>query len=115
MTAKGDTDTVIEKQVEVVAPPKLRTPDMFDLIMYNDDITPMEFVVAVLTQVLQLAQDTAVELMLSVHNSGKAICGTYVEEVAMDYRDRITDAAVRHRYPLHCEVQPSASGQNEAE
>lgn len=104
----ASVDTTPNEQVDVGTSTRLASPDMFDLVMYNDDVTPMEFVVMVLVQVLSLAQEEAVELMLAVHNSGKAICGTFVEDIAIDYRDRIVESAVEHRYPLLCEVEPSA-------
>ena len=61
---------------------RLRSPAMYNVVMYNDDFTTMEFVVMVLMVVFDYDKITAVEKMFSIHNSVKQIVGKYAKTIA---------------------------------
>ena len=85
---------------------KVQRPARFKVVLYNDDYTPMEFVVVLLEQVFGKGPTEATQLMLEIHRSGQGIAGVYVIEVAE------TKVAVVHRkseergHPLRAGVEP---------
>ena len=88
------------------AKPKLKKPRLYKVVMLNDDFTPMEFVVNVLRDFFNLKEEIAVQIMLSVHQAGRGVCGQYSREVAeMKVKD-VHECAQRHQYPLQCILEP---------
>ncbi len=57
------------------AKPALQAPPMYKVLMFNDDYTPMDFVVEVLEVFFGMNREVATKVMLTVHTEGKAICG----------------------------------------
>ena len=84
-----DTD-VLERTKKVYKP---ADPSMYDVIIFNDDKTPMEVVVKVLVEAFDKDLGTAMQIMLLVHNSDKGLVGTYAMEEAYDRVDK-ADAIV---------------------
>jgi ATP-dependent Clp protease adaptor protein ClpS len=83
---------------------------MFRVLLLNDDVTPMEFVVHVLEQIFGKDRETATRIMLKVHNTGRGECGTYSFAVA-DARTREVEAFARaHGHPLRCIMDAPPSG-----
>ena len=75
---EGGTDTaVIEKDKTT-----FELPGKYNVIMHNDDVTPMGFVVEVLVGVYKKSRPDAIELMLKIHHEGKGVAGTYVKSIA---------------------------------
>ena len=91
----------------VVAPakPDLRPPPMYKVVLMNDDFTPMEFVVEVLLGFFALMQEQAVQVMLEVHNKGKAVAGIYTAEIAETKAAQVNDYARQHQHPLLCTLE----------
>ncbi|HKJ23256.1 MAG TPA: ATP-dependent Clp protease adaptor ClpS, partial [Myxococcota bacterium] len=85
--------------------PKLKRPPKFKVIVYNDDFTPMEFVVRVLEQIFQKSPAEATQLMLQIHRGGFGIAGVYVLEVAETKVVAVHQAAERNGYPLRAGVE----------
>ncbi|MBO0755936.1 MAG: ATP-dependent Clp protease adaptor ClpS [Bradyrhizobiaceae bacterium] len=77
----------------------------WSVLLLNDDITPMDFVVDVIQQVFCMDIESARHLMLHVHNEGRAECGTYSQEIANAKAARVVDLAREHRHPLQCVVE----------
>ena len=75
---------------------------LFNVLLLNDDVTPMEFVVHVLQEFLDLGYDDTCQLMLRVHHEGKAICGTYERDEAETRIAAILALAHKHNHPLKC-------------
>ena len=75
------------------------------VLLLNDDITPMDFVVDVIEQVFCMDLESAERLMLRVHNEGRAECGAYSQEKAKAKAARVMDLAREHRHPLQCVVE----------
>lgn len=78
---------------------------LFNVLLLNDDVTPMEFVVHVLQEFLDLGYDEACQLMLRVHHEGKAICGTYERDEAETRVTAILALAHKHNHPLKCTLE----------
>lgn len=90
-----------------VAPerPKLKRPPMYQVILLNDDYTPMEFVVEVLQLFFALDREKATRIMLAVHTEGKGICGVYSRDVAESKVAQVNDYARQHQHPLLCTLE----------
>ena len=97
------TKTKKEEGSELVvleARPKLKEPGLYQVIMHNDDFTPMEFVVAVLELFFNMDRTRATQVMYDVHMKGKAVCGVFSKDVAETKIDQVTDYARSHEHPL---------------
>lgn len=88
-------------------PLKVKPPQMHQVIMLNDDFTPMEFVVVVIQQFFGKDLETATQIMLKIHIDGKAVCGVYSRDVAVTKVDQVMDAAQQAGHPLQCVSEPA--------
>lgn len=73
---------------------------MFSVRILNDEFTPMEFVVHVLTKLFGLEHDDAIRVMLQTHHQGMGVCGTYPLEEAQAKAAAVMDLARQHQHPL---------------
>lgn len=85
--------------------PKLRRPRRYQVVMLNDDYTPMPFVVWVLMQVFHHSRELSERLMWQVHTEGQAVVGRYSLDVARTKAARVHEAAEREGHPLRCELE----------
>lgn len=85
--------------------PKADRPPRFKVILYNDDYTPMEFVVHVLEQVFGKSPSAATQIMLQIHRSGLGVAGVYVLEVAETKSAMVHRMAEERGYPLRSGVE----------
>lgn len=90
----------------VVAEPEIAKPPMYAVVMYNDNYTPMEFVVYVLQSEFRHNLDTAVEIMMTIHNSSKGIAGIYPKDIAETKAKKVNSLAHREGYPLLTQIEP---------
>ena len=87
------------------ARPKTRRPPLYQVVLLNDDYTPMEFVVDVLEQIFSLDRTNATRVMLEVHTRGKGVCGVYTYEIAETKVAQVTTYARQHQHPLLCTME----------
>jgi ATP-dependent Clp protease adaptor protein ClpS len=87
------------------AKPKLKRPPLFQVVLLNDDFTPMEFVVDVLERIFSLDRTTATRIMLEVHTRGKGVCGVFTFEIAETKVAQVTTYARQHQHPLLCTME----------
>jgi ATP-dependent Clp protease adaptor protein ClpS len=85
---------------------KTKPPQMYQVIMLNDDYTPMEFVVVVIQEFFNKDRETATQIMLKIHLDGKAICGVYSRDVAATKVEQVQEAARQAGHPLQCVSEP---------
>lgn len=81
-------------------------PRKYKVILHNDDFTPMDLVVDILTGIFRKSKPEAVEIMLSVHNSGIGIAGVYSYDIAHTLAKRAMAVAREQGYPLTLSCQP---------
>ena len=93
----GEGAVVAERKAARTKPPSL-----YQVVMLNDDYTPMEFVVMVLQHFFQRDLDTATHIMLKIHHEGRAVCGVYPKEVAATKVELVLSASRREGHPLQC-------------
>ena len=86
---------------------KTKKPSMYNVLLMNDDYTPMEFVVMVLEKIFNKKQEEATQIMLHVHQKGIGICGTFTYEVADSKCKAVTDLAKKNEHPLQCTMEKS--------
>lgn len=79
---------------------------MYQVVVLNDDYTPMEFVVMVIQEFFNKDRDTATQIMLKIHLDGKGICGVFSKDVAATKVDQVAEAARKNGHPLQCVSEP---------
>ena len=87
--------------------PKTKKPSMYNVLLLNDDYTPMEFVIMVLEKVFNKKQEEATQIMLHVHKNGIGVCGTFTYEVAESKCKSVMDMAKKNEHPLQSAMEKS--------
>ncbi|EIL98001.1 MULTISPECIES: ATP-dependent Clp protease adapter ClpS [Rhodanobacter] len=85
--------------------PEVMRPPLFQVVLLNDDFTPMDFVVEVLRGFFALDQEQAVQVMLHVHTRGKGVCGVFTREVAETKVTQVNEYSRSHQHPLLCTME----------
>ena len=85
--------------------PKTKRPNLYRVLILNDDYTPMEFVVLVLQDVFNKTREEATRIMYHVHQKGVGECGVYPYEVAETKVTRVMDTARKNQHPLQCVME----------
>jgi ATP-dependent Clp protease adaptor protein ClpS len=93
---EGDVATTVE----------FARPPFYAVVLFNDDYTPMEFVILVLQQYFGLDLDRATEVMLSVHYEGKGVAGMYPRDIAETKAQLVNRHARAQGHPLLCQIEP---------
>jgi ATP-dependent Clp protease adaptor protein ClpS len=83
----------------------IREPHRYKVIIYNDDFTPMDFVVKVLRVVFRKDESIAQSLMMKVHHEGSAIVGTYTLDIAASKANKTSRMAKLENHPLKVTVE----------
>ncbi|MCS6800252.1 MAG: ATP-dependent Clp protease adapter ClpS [Myxococcota bacterium] len=91
----------------LVEPGKVATdrPPMYQVVLLNDDYTPMDFVVMVLELFFGMSRERATRIMLQVHTRGRGVCGVYTREVAETKVAQVNEFARSHQHPLLCTME----------
>jgi ATP-dependent Clp protease adaptor protein ClpS len=92
---------VMERRTQRVEPPR-----MYQVLLLNDDYTPMEFVVQVIQEFFSKDRETATQIMLKIHLEGRAVCGVFSRDVATTKVELVTSAARHAGHPLQCVSEP---------
>jgi len=100
---EGDDDgtVVLERR-----PEKTKPPQMYQVMLLNDDYTPMEFVVFIVMEFFGKDRETAVAIMLKIHLEGKGICGVFSRDVATTKVNAVMQAAQNAGHPLQAVAEP---------
>ena len=93
----GQGAVVVERK-----PQKTEPPRMYQVVLLNDDYTPMEFVVMVLQEYFNRDLETATQIMLKIHHEGRGVCGVFSKDVAATKVELVLAAARRDGHPLQC-------------
>lgn len=102
--------TQIEKNQDTILDSlhaKITTPPMYQVVLLNDDYTPMEFVIMILQRIFSKDADSAARIMLKVHNEGRGVCGVYTRDIAATRVEMVRQAAHEHQHPLQCVMEPA--------
>ena len=85
--------------------PQTKRPNLYRVLLLNDDYTPMEFVVHVLERFFNKQREDATRIMLHVHQNGVGECGIFTYEVAETKVTQVMDFARKHQHPLQCVME----------
>jgi ATP-dependent Clp protease adaptor protein ClpS len=85
--------------------PKVKKPDLYRVLLLNDDFTPMEFVIHILERFFRKTSEEATRIMLHVHNNGVGECGVFTYEVAETKVTQVMDFARQNQHPLQCVME----------
>jgi ATP-dependent Clp protease adaptor protein ClpS len=88
-----------------VSKPEVARPPLFQVLLLNDDFTPMDFVVEVLRSFFGMDQEKAVQIMLHVHTRGKGVCGVFTREVAETKVTQVNEYSRANQHPLLCTME----------
>lgn len=88
-------DLVVEE-----SKPEVKKPPLYQVLLLNDDYTPMDFVVEVLETIFGMDRQRATRIMLEVHTKGRARCGVYTYEIAETKVAQVSSFARQHQHPL---------------
>ena len=83
-----------------------KKPDLFKVLLLNDDYTTMDFVVEILETIFHKQPAEAYRIMMMVHTQGKGLCGVYPFEVAETKVAAVTDRARENGFPLRAAMEP---------
>lgn len=95
-----DTSLVVQE-----SRPDVDEPKRYMVILVNDDFTPMEFVVEILTLFFHLDEESATRVMLNVHTKGKGVCGVFPKDIAETKVVMVNEFAKENEHPLLCTME----------
>jgi ATP-dependent Clp protease adaptor protein ClpS len=87
------------------ARPEVERPPLYQVLLLNDDFTPMDFVVAVLETFFNMDRERATQVMLHVHTRGRGVCGVFTREVAETKVTQVNEFSRSHQHPLLCTLE----------
>ncbi len=96
---RGST-ALLERQDSIT-----KQPPMYQVLLLNDDFTPMEFVVVVLQKFFLMDLEKATQVMLRVHREGRGVCGVYTRDIAATKVELVSSFARMHQHPLQCVME----------
>jgi ATP-dependent Clp protease adaptor protein ClpS len=106
MAERPDQHTELQHGLAVEeARPEVVRPPLYQVILLNDDFTPMDFVVVVLETFFSLDRERATQVMLHVHTRGKGVCGVFTREVAETKVTQVNEFSRTHQHPLVCTME----------
>jgi len=97
--SSNNTGTIIEEKIEI------KKPSFYQVLIMNDDYTPMEFVILVLERFFKKSRAEATQIMLHVHQKGMGVCGLYPYEIAETKIVQVMDYAKKNQHPLQCTME----------
>ena len=98
----AETLTKVKESIDTV----ILEPSKYKVVLYNDNHTPVEFVIALLMKVFRHSETSAVDITLKVHNEGSGVAGIYSYEVAEQKGIEGTNMSREQGYPLVIKVEP---------
>ena len=100
----GTAETVVQMRLQ-----KAKPPPMYQVLLINDDFTPMDFVVLILQEFFNKDLQTAISIMYQVHTEGRGACGLYTHDIAQTKTHQVMEAARASGHPLRCICEPELS------
>ncbi|MFQ3619481.1 MAG: ATP-dependent Clp protease adaptor ClpS [Spirochaetales bacterium] len=105
MAGKEDLSIRDDAYTQELLKDKLKEPDMYRVVLYNDHYTTQEFVVSVIMAVFHKSAAEATKIMLDVHRRGKGTIGVYPYDIAATKANQVRQLAKAQQFPLKCTVE----------
>jgi len=99
------TDRVTEEKL------LLKKPDMYRIVLLNDNYTPRDFVVWVIMKIFYKTQEESSRIMLEAHTKGKSTIGVYTYDIAKSKVTQVDNLAQRYEHPLKCTLEVESGGE----
>ena len=96
--------TEIEVNIDEKIKSTVREPSLYNVIMVNDEQTPMDFVIDVLEKIFKHSRESAENLTLTIHNDGSAVVGTYTYELAEQKATETVGLSRSNGFPLQLKI-----------
>jgi ATP-dependent Clp protease adaptor protein ClpS len=97
----AETLTKVKESIDTV----ILEPGKFKVVLYNDNQTPAEFVIALLMKVFRHSEETALDVTMKVHNDGSGVAGVYLYEIAEQKGMEATNLSRNQGHPLVIKVE----------
>jgi len=97
--------TDLEVKVDSKVKQILKTPKNYHVILLNDEVTPMDFVIEILVKIFKHKPETAKDLTIKIHNEGSAVCGVYTYEIAEQKGTEATNESRSRGFPLQVKIE----------
>ena len=99
------TENVTEEKIQ------LKKPDMYRIVLLNDDYTPRDFVVWVIMRIFYKTEDESSRIMLEAHIKGKSTIGVYTYDIAKSKVVQVDELATKYEHPLKCILEVECGGE----
>lgn len=90
---------------DVMLEERIMPPPFYQVVLLNDDFTPMDFVIEILSEVFGKNLDVATQIMLKIHTEGRGVCGIFAYDIANTKMDEVLKRAQAAEYPLQCVLE----------
>ena len=97
--------TDVEINIDEKIKKEIKEPNMYNVIMINDNFTPIDWVINILKEIFKHSDSSAEHLTLTIHNDGSAIVGTYFYEVAEQKAIETTNLSRSNGFPLSLKLE----------
>jgi ATP-dependent Clp protease adaptor protein ClpS len=102
----ADTDRQTGGEVLERTKQETKKPELYRVLLINDDYTTMDFVIEVLEDIFHKPPAEAYRIMMAVHTQGKGLCGVYPHEVAETKVESVIELARANGFPLLATMEP---------
>ena len=102
----GETDRQTGGEVLERTQHQTKRPELFKVLLLNDDYTTMDFVIEVLETIFNKQPAEAYRIMMLVHTQGRGLCGVYPHEIAETKVEAVVNTARDHGFPLKAAMEP---------
>lgn len=100
-----EQNTKNQSGVATLPKTRVREPQLYQVLLVNDDYTTMEFVITVLQRYFHKPLADATRIMMSVHQQGRGVCGVFPHDIAATKVVQVTEYARQHEMPLRCDME----------
>ncbi len=101
MMISNSMDVEIDEKIKI----KVTEPNMYKVVFLNDDATPMDFVIEILTGIFRHSTETARDITMEIHEQGSSVVGIYNFEIAEQKAVEATTLSRSHGFPLQIKVE----------
>lgn len=101
----ADTDRQTGEEVLERTRQQTKRPELYKVLLLNDDYTTMEFVIEILESIFNKAPAEAYRIMMAVHTQGKGLCGVYPYDIAETKVEAVVDRARDGGFPLKATME----------
>ena len=99
------TDIIEDVQIDEKIKKVTKEPRRYKVIFLNDNTTPIDWVIEVLTSIFKHTQESAEKITLTIHNDGSAVVGSYSHEIAEQKSIEAVNASRNHGFPLQVRTE----------